>query len=186
MKYVILLWVLLPATTLCQQHAPHQANLPQDDQEILALAREVIKQVRYAALITVDENGQPRSRIVDAFEPDADFVIYVATRPNTRKVAQLRLHEEATLFYFDAEARNYVSIMGRAELIEDIPTKVRLRREADSDRLYPNFPHDYILIRITPHWLEGLLPGYRGDPDNWQPAAVRFSDTQAAKPSPEN
>ena len=153
-----------------------QGQSRQDDQEILALAREVISRVQYAALITVDDKGQPRSRIVDAFAPDENFVIHVATRPNTRKVAQIRQHKAVTLFYFDPQGKNYVSIMGRAELIEDDPSKRALRREADSPRLYPDFPNDYLLIRVTPIWLEGLLPGYRGDRENWQPVKVMLND----------
>ena len=148
----------------------------QDDQKILGLARDVILRVQYAALITVDDKGQPRSRIVDAFPPDDNFIVHVATRPNTRKVAQIRQHKAVTLFYFDPQGKNYVSIMGRAKLIEDDASKRALRREADSPRLYPDFPNDYLLIRVTPIWLEGLLPGYRGDRENWQPVKVMLND----------
>lgn len=147
-----------------------------DDAQILELARETIAKVRYATLATVDHRGQPRTRIVDAFSPDDEFVVYVATKPNTRKVEQLRGSNKVTLFYFDAEGRNYVSIMGTAELVTDTATKLAMRREADSDRIYPNFPDDYLLIRIAPDWLEGLLPGYRGDRDTWMPARVDFTD----------
>lgn len=155
---------------------PPVSHSEQDDQEILSLARDVIQRVQYAALITVDSKGQPRSRIVDAFIPDDSFVVHVATRPNTRKVAQIRQHDAVTLFYFDPQDKNYVSIMGKAELIEDDQSKRSLRREADSPRLYPDFPNDYLLIRITPIWLEGILPGYRGNRENWQPVRVMLSD----------
>ncbi|HJL61392.1 MAG TPA: pyridoxamine 5'-phosphate oxidase family protein [Pseudomonadales bacterium] len=164
MQYVFLLFLL----------APLLAAAEQDDQKILQLARDVIEKVRYAALISVDGEGQPRSRIVDAFKPEKNFVVYVATRPNTRKVAQIRQHDEVTLFYFDPEDKNTVSVMGRANLIEDEASKHALRREVDSERLYPNFPNDYLLIRIEPKWLEGLLPGYRGDRETWQQVKVMF------------
>ncbi len=144
--------------------------------EILDLARETIQKVRYAALATVDVDGQPRTRIVDPFAPDDDFVIYVSTKPNTRKVEQIRHNNKVTLFYFDVEGRNYVSVMGTAELIDDVEVKKQMRRETDSGRIYPNFPDDYLLIRITPDYLEGLLPGYRGEKNNWRPARVDFSD----------
>jgi general stress protein 26 len=145
------------------------------DTEVLQLARDVIEKVRYGALITVGEAGQPRSRIVDAFAPDNDFVIYVATKPNTRKVEQIKNNPRATLFYFDAEERNYVSVMGKATLVDDLAIKQAKRRAADSDRIYPNFPDDYLLIRIQPEAVEGLLPGYRGDRDTWMPARVEFA-----------
>jgi general stress protein 26 len=146
-----------------------------DDQQLLDLARQTMAKARYATLATVDGDGQPRTRIVDPFVPDENFVIYVATRPNTRKVAQIKQHDQVTLFYFDPQGRNYVSVMGKAELIEDKASKIAMRREADSARIYPDFPDDYLLIRIEPDWLEGLLPGFRGDPETWLPARVNFS-----------
>lgn len=158
----LLCWFVLPLPVIA------------DDAEILQLAREVIEKVRYGALITVGQSGQPRSRIVDAFEPDKDFVIYVATKPNTRKVEQIKSNPRATLFYFDAEGRNYVSVMGKATLVDDLATKQSMRRDTDSDRIYPNFPDDYLLIRVEPEAVEGLLPGYRGDRETWQPARVEF------------
>ena len=142
--------------------------------EVLSLARDVITKVRYGALISVGAGGQPRSRIVDAFPPDDDFVIYVATKPNTRKVAQIRHNPKVTLFYFDSEGRNYVSVMGRASLVDDTAIKVAMRREGDSDRIYPDFPDDYLLIRIEPDVVEGLLPGHRGRNETWMPARVEF------------
>jgi len=145
-----------------------------DDAVVLDLARKTIEKARYATFVTVDEAGQPRTRIVDPFLPDAKFVIYVATKPNTRKVQQIKTHAQVTLFYFDKADRNYVSVMGQAELLTDTATKLKMRRDADSDRIYPNFPDDYVLIKITPKWIEGLLPGYRGDPDNWRPTSVQM------------
>ncbi len=146
-----------------------------DPGAILELARQTISKARYATFVTVDEQGQPRTRIVDPFIPDDEFVIYVATKPNTRKVAQIEKHASVTLFYFDGEGRNYVSVMGQAELLRDEATKRKMRRDADSDRIYPQFPDDYLLIKVRPRWIEGLLPGYRGDPDNWRPISVDMS-----------
>ena len=145
-----------------------------EDDKILKLARDVIKSTRYATLATVDEDGQPRTRIVDAFAPNDDMLIYVATKPNTRKVKQIEENHQVTLFYFDPVQFNYVSIMGNAKLIDDIAVKTKMRRESDTEKFYPNFPDDYILIEISPIWLEGLFPGYRGDPDTWMPARVNF------------
>ncbi|MGK0471892.1 MAG: general stress protein 26 [Candidatus Azotimanducaceae bacterium] len=167
MKHLILLGLfLLPLL------APLSAQ--GDDAEVLSLARDVIKKVRYGALISVGEAGQPRSRIVDAFAPDDDFVIYVATKPNTRKVAQVRHNPKVTLFYFDPAERHYLSVMGQASLVEDTATKIAMRREADSDRIYPDFPDDYLLIKIVPDVVEGLLPGYRGRNETWMPARVEL------------
>lgn len=145
-----------------------------DDGEILAQARSVMMDARYCALITVDDQGQPRARTVDPFAPDEDFVVWIATRPVTRKVAQIRRHPAVTLYYWDAAKANYVTLMGTAELVDDEQTKVARRRDADSARLYPDFPDDYLLIKVTPDRLEAIVPGFRGDRDTWKPASVRF------------
>lgn len=147
---------------------------PDDRARLLDAARETINAARYAALITMDETGQPRSRTVDAFPPDEDFVVWIATRPVTRKVKQIRDHAKVTLYYWHADSRSYVSIMGIATIVDDQAVKKAMRRTADSDKLYPNFPADYLLIKIQPKVLEGVLPGYRGDSITWAPARVLF------------
>ncbi len=134
----------------------------------------MIEKVRYCALITVDKHGRPRARSVDPFLPQDDFTVWVATRPVTRKVDQIRNNPHVTLYYFDAEDKNYVTIMGKARLVDERDIKEAKRRDADTDRLYPDFPDDYLLIEITPTWLEGIVPGYRGDEKTWQPRAVYF------------
>ena len=64
--------------------------------------------------------------------------------------------------------------MGRAQLIDDLDLKLQMRRAADSDKIYPDFPQDYLLIKITPTRIEGLLPGYRGDRETWVQVGVDF------------
>lgn len=169
-----LLTLMMLAVSVFSTFPPCSKASTESRDDVLELARETIERVRYPALITADAEGQPRARTVDAFEPDSDFRVWVATRPNTRKVSQIRANNRVTLYYFDAERRNYVTIMGTARLVDDDKTKLAMRRPADTDRLYPDFPRDYLLIEITPRWLEGILPGYRGDPDNWQPVSVDF------------
>ena len=44
------------------------------------------------------------------------------------------------------------------------------------DRLYPDFPNDYLLIKIKPRYVEALIPSYRGDPDTWAPIRVDLVD----------
>lgn len=156
-------------TTLSLRAEP----VSQDDQVLLA-ARQVVMATAFPTLITVDAIGQPKARTVDAFAPDADWVVWVATRPNTRKVAEIRKTPRVTLHYFSETLKSYVSLMGEATLVSDLATKRALRRDQDSAKLYPNFPDDYQLIRIQPTHLEGILPGFRGDPSTWAPVGIDF------------
>ena len=190
MKRVLLVWLCCAgawaedSADMSGVNGPGIKPVAEESEAVLKLARELIQRVRYGALITVDTEGQPRSRVVDGFPPTAEFVIWVATRPNTRKVAQIRVHQQATLYYWEPESRSYVSIMGRAEIVDDLPTKLAMRREADNSRLYPQFPADYVLIKVVPVRLEGVLPGYRGDKDTWAPVAVDFAPSVGVSQPP--
>jgi len=144
------------------------------DKKLLDLARKTMADARYCALITNDSETQPRARTVDPFPPDEEFNVWIATRPVTRKVGQIKAHDKVTLYYWHAESSSYVTLMGRAELVDDNAVKQEMRREADNDRLYPNFPDDYLLIKVTPLWIEAMVPGYRGDRLTWRASEVRF------------
>jgi general stress protein 26 len=181
---IVSLWfavsaVFLAITSQAEDLAPASTSLETargSKENLLSEMRQVMKDAGYPALITVDEQGQPRARTVDAFAPDASMTIWVATRPNTRKVAQIQSNSAVTLYYFDASSRSYVTLMGEAELIDDEATKKDKRRDRDGDRLYPDFPNDYLLIKIKPSYVEALIPSYRGDPDTWAPIRVDLVD----------
>ncbi len=147
----------------------------EETKSVLESAKEIMVSARYCALITIDQDGQPRARTVDPFLPDDDFVIWMATRPVTRKVDQIRNNPRATLYYWDANASSYVTLMGKAELVDDDSVKAQKRRSQDSERFYPDFPDDYLLIRFTPDYLEAIVPGYRGDEITWAPARHEFN-----------
>ncbi|MCH2568002.1 MAG: pyridoxamine 5'-phosphate oxidase family protein [Pseudomonadales bacterium] len=165
---------LAPVNAATNNTAGHHA-MSDEDRALLDLARTTIVDARYCAMITVDKKGQPRARTVDPFLPDDNFNILIATRPNTRKVEQIKGNSQVTLYYFDAENRNYVTVMGIATLIEEVGMKRAMRRERDNARLYPNFPDDYLLIHVSPSWVEAMVPGYRGDRETWRPSAVTFA-----------
>jgi general stress protein 26 len=77
-----------------------RAAAPSRD-EILKAAHSVIVEARYATFVTIDEAGQPQSRIVDPFEPESDFTIWIGTNALTRKVSHLASNPRVTLLYFD-------------------------------------------------------------------------------------
>ena len=146
-----------------------------DTRPLLDVVRDTMHSAHFGALITLDDTGQPRVRTVDPFPPEEDFTVWMATRPVTRKAAQIESNRTVTLYYWDAESRSYVSLMGKAELVNDVATKEKMRRSSDGERFYPDFPDDYLLIRFVPDYLEAIVPGYRGNNPNWLPARHDFS-----------
>ncbi len=148
-----------------------------DEQSILRAARAIIAADSVAALVTIDADGQPRVRSVNASTPEQDMTIWIATRPDTRKVEQIRRNPNVALYYNDDEALSYVSIMGIATLHDDLATKDAKNFFDDSvlRALWPDYPRDYLLIRVTPRWIEVIGHGISAHPQTWRPQAVEIA-----------
>lgn len=165
--------VLLFVGFTCQAETLYQSAAPS---RVLEAARQIIAGDPDCALITVDGNGQPRARTVTASAPEADMTIWIATKPNTRKVSQLREHPEVTLYFSNDAAFSYVSIMGTATLHDD-PTTVDAKNFYPPEQLrmhWPDYPKDFLLIKVTPKWIEVEGHGMSGHADTWQPQGVRL------------
>jgi len=177
---LLILATCAPSSALAAPAAVPQDTSPGQEattpkERLLAAAREIIEAARFCDLVTVGEDGRPQARIVDAFAPEADFTVWVATRPATRKVAQIRAHPQATLLWFDRESLSYVELLGDAELVDD-PAEKAARWKPEWQPFYAdeNRGEDYLLIRVRPRRLEVVSPGrgFESDPDTWLPAAV--------------
>ena len=144
---------------------------------IIAAARDIMQKARYCSLTTVGDNGQPQARIVDPLEPDADFTVWIATNPLTRKVREIRRNPRTTLLCFDTATSSYVTILGRASLMTDAAAKQQ-HWKADWAPIYPKGPRDdgFMLIRLAPARLEIVSEsrGMLGDPRTWLPLAIAF------------
>jgi general stress protein 26 len=139
---------------------------------ILTAARTVIAQARYATMVTMDAMGEPNARIVDAFAPEEDFTVWVATHRRTRKLVQLAANPRVTLLYFDRANSHYVTLVGTAIVVTDPSEKARRWKDDWADFYQDrNRGDDYVLIRIVPSRLEvvaGSL-GMPSDPATWRP-----------------
>ena len=146
-----------------------------DRAAIIAAARTVAGQARYASLITLDRTGQPQARIVDSFIPEDDLTIWIATNPLSRKVADIAADPRVTLLYFDATTESYLTVIGAAQLVRDPAEKAR-RWKAEWAGFYndENRGDDYLLIRIEPSRLEVVAPtlGMTNDPATWRPVVL--------------
>jgi general stress protein 26 len=118
-------------------------------------AHEVIEAGKYCFLITVDAAGQPQARLMQQFPPEPDLTIWMGTNPRSRKVAQIRANPRATVACSDAEGPGYVTLTGRARLVESL-TERRKRWRADWDAHFPGGPAgaNYILIEFLPERME--------------------------------
>ncbi len=126
---------------------------------LVQFAREEMAEARYCFLITLDDLGQPQARLMDAFEPEADMTVWMATSLNTRKVRQLRHDPRATLAYETDGGNGYVTLIGRVRLVDDLEER-RKRWKTGWEAFYPEGPTDpeYLLLRFTPTRIELMSP----------------------------
>ncbi len=173
-KLIIVLFVVylfIPNAGFCQ--STEAKNTAQD--KVLLAAREIIKAAKTCALITIDEDGNTRVRTMDPFQPEENFTIWLGTNANSRKVVQIKNHPQVSLYYLDSDASGYVVIQGTAELINDSKEKDK-RWKKEWEAFYPNKTDNYLLIKITPQWLEvsSTTRGIYSDPQTWQPPRIEF------------
>lgn len=147
------------------------------EQKILHLADSVIRTANFTTLITVDKNRQPRARVVAPFLPEKEWTIWMATNPKSRKVAQLKKNATTTLHYFDKSQLAYVSLMGKAYLVNDSLLKTHYWKEG-WEEFYPNKEQDMLLIKFVPETVElvHILNGFIGDEITWKPHQVRLRE----------
>jgi general stress protein 26 len=144
----ILALLALPATSPAQD-----ATIETD--QVLQVARETIVAAGYCFLITLDDSGHPQARVMDPFEPEQDMTVWMATDASTRKVRQIEADPRATLACYDAAAAAYVSMIGRARLVDDLDERER-RWKPEWESFYPDGPtgESYLLIELTPLRIE--------------------------------
>ncbi len=152
-------------------------GVPASAQDLEHAIRAIVNKDPTGALVTLDADGQPRVRSVDVRPLGPELVFWVATKPNTRKVSQIEEHPQVALYFnVDAEG-SYVSVMGRARLVDDMETIKRISWRAPEVRsaFWPSFPQDYLLIEITPEWIEVTGEGVPADAETWRPAALELT-----------
>lgn len=143
--------------------------------ELMTAAREIMAAAGTCALITLDKEGRSRVRVMDPFIPESDFTVWFGTNPKSRKVDQIKKNPKVTLYYLDSDASGYVMIHGIAQLVDGKKEKEKYWKDA-WEAFYPNKPEDYLLIKVSPEWMEviSVTRGINGDPTTWQPPVVLF------------
>jgi general stress protein 26 len=159
-----------------------ELSLARDTAVVLDSADALIARDSSVGLVTVDEFNRPRVRSVRPFRLKSPamarerFTVFILTRTSTRKIDQIAKNPLVTLYFNDDQRAAYATIMGRATVHRD-PQNPRLQSFLDSATVrffWPAFPRDFVMIEVTPDWLEFIGPGLWNDPDTWRPQAVVF------------
>jgi len=172
---------LSSGASLAEDKAAKPATPPTRD-ELVAAARKVMTSQTYCALITLDASGRPSVRTMNPFPPEEDLTVWFATNDRSRKVAEMRADPRVTLYYADhAKASGYVSLSGRAVLVDD-KAEILKRKRAYWDTSFPGLKN-LVLVKVVPEKLDVL--NYEGkivvDPITWRTPSI---DVGAVTPAP--
>jgi general stress protein 26 len=153
--------------------AQDKPSAPPDPAKVLAAAREIMAAQQYCALVTLDETGRPDIRTMNPFPPDEGMVVWMATNPRSRKVAEIKKDPRVALYYSNhAEAIGEVAITGKAVLVDDMQ-EVLKRKRAYWDQAFPGLKN-IVLIKVIPERIDvvNYKQGMTGDPETWRSPSV--------------
>jgi general stress protein 26 len=168
------LWVVsIALATVPSRTLQAQSTAPRDS--VLAAARTIMEAARFCALVTLDEEGAPRVRTMDPFPPDEDMTVWLGTNRDTRKVGEIAADGRVALYYAAPDESGYVSLVGRARLVDDESEKAA-RWKPEWEAFYPERAEDYLLIEVVPERIEVVDygRGLVGDPATWEPPSATF------------
>lgn len=138
-----------------------------DTERMLAAARRVIEELPFFWVVTPAADGGANARIVNAQPGRAgeDFwTRWFLTPPNGRKAAEIRRAARASLAYQHPSGEAFVTLSGRAELIDDraeVNGRFRGSRFDDPDGLVAA---GLVAVRVTGDHLELHIRGVTAEP----------------------
>ena len=142
---------------------------------MMAGAKDIISQTTYCGLVTINAAGLPQVRTMNPFPVNDDFVIWFATSRTSEKVSEIRNNPAVNVYFADhSKAIGYVSISGKAEVIDNKELLVKMKR--DYWEGIPNWKDIFVLIKITPVKMEVInyKYGINNNPKTFKAPEVKF------------
>jgi general stress protein 26 len=147
---------------------------------VLSAARSTMRRKQYCLLVTRSAHGSD-ARVLQPFPPEDDFTVWLGTSVGSRKVAQLRHNDAATLVYQDDAKTACVVLVGRMRIVEEVEERQR-RFMSTWWAFFPEGPagSDFILLRFEPERIEVWDGARRVTPPPFglRSAAVALTDGQ--------
>lgn len=151
------------------------AQITYSRDSLLAGAKDIIIQTSYCGLVTVDAEGHPQVRTMNPFPVKEDFIIWFATSRTSEKVKEIRNNPNVNVYFADhVKAIGYVSIAGKAEVIDDKELLVKMKR--DYWEGISNWKDIFVLIKIKPVAMEVIdyKHGINNDPHSSKAPSIQF------------
>jgi general stress protein 26 len=94
--------------------AEHQTN-----SENVKKLRELLKDIKFAMLTTIEEDGTLRSRPMATQQVEFDGDLWFFTNAKAHKVDEVQQHQQVNVSYAQPDKQKYVSVSGTAKLVRD-------------------------------------------------------------------
>ena len=146
----------------------------------LNVANQIMTAAGCGSIITLDESGQVSSRPVRTLVSDENFTrITIPTDANSRKTRHVRNNPNIVLGYVDTPSRGYVTMIGKAKLVDSQEEKRAAWLEPFA-AFWPDGPEseEYLLIVFTPDQIEmrSYTQGVAESPTRWTPEILTRTD----------
>jgi general stress protein 26 len=140
-----------------------------DVDRLLQLARKLVDDLTFCVAATHGEEGDISARIIQPLPLRDDWTVDTITSRRCRKVREIERSGRMTILYQHEQDKSYVSLMGRAEIVEDLELKRSVWKPAHY-RWNPEGPDDPATIFVRLHterielWsaVHGVLPPPEG------------------------
>jgi general stress protein 26 len=132
---------------------------------------ELIREIDFAMLTTVGEDGTLHSRPMSTQRAEFDGDLWFFTRASAPKVGEIEREHEVNVAYAKPEAQSYVSVSGRATVVRD-RAKIEELWSPELKAWFPEGPEDpdIALLKVTVSRAE-----YWDSPSNGVAHALSFA-----------
>lgn len=146
-----------------------------DSEPLLKLARDLIDELTFCVAVSQGDGGDANARIVQPRPLGADWTVDVLTNRRCRKVREVERSGRLTLLYQHDKDRSYVSLVGPAQIVDDVDFKRSVWTEAHY-RWNPLGPDDpeTIYLRLTTERIElwSAMHGVSPEPVGYSAAVL--------------
>jgi general stress protein 26 len=172
-KFALTVYCLLVISFTLPSALCAQSSINRDT--VLTAAHEMIKEIPFCGLVTIDSTGIPHLRTMNPFPANAEFITWFATSRSSRKVREIKNNPRVCVYYADlTSAKGYVSITGIAEVVDDKNLLLKMKR--DYWEGIPNWQNNFVLIKVVPKTMEVInyKHGLNNDPVTFKAPSITF------------
>jgi general stress protein 26 len=114
---------------------------------LLQIAREIVDKVAMPLAITVGPKGEVNARVVQTSKLSDDWTVRFMTDRRSRKAHEIERNGKMTLAYQCDAENSYVTLVGRAKIVDDVEVKKAIWNQASYKR-HPGGPTDPHVVLI--------------------------------------